>query len=159
MSKLKKNATSFKKGRNKTGGRKAGTPNKTTLVLREAVLTAAEAAGNEVGDDGLLSYLMRVALDHPSTFMPLLARVMPQQIESQQTSPPTSQEPPTSEELRTPEEICEHLRQQGAPLDGLARLFFRAMTPDEQQRCRSFIASTDDRSVEDDASHASTRAV
>ena len=153
MSKLKKNATSFKKGRNKTGGRKAGTPNKTTLVLREAVLTAAEAAGNEVGDDGLLSYLMRVALDHPSTFMPLLARVMPQQIKSQQTSPPTSSE------LHTPEEICEYLRQQDVPLDALARLFFRAMTPDEQQRCRSFIASTDDRSVEDDASHASIRAV
>ena len=52
--KPKSNATSFKKGRKKTGGRKAGTPNKTTGFFREAVLTAAENAGNKVGGDGLV---------------------------------------------------------------------------------------------------------
>ena len=46
MSKRKSNATSFKKG----GGRKAGTPNKTTRTFREAVL--AEAAGNGMGREG-----------------------------------------------------------------------------------------------------------
>ena len=66
MSKTKANATSFKPGRAKTGGRKAGTPNKTTTVLREAVLIAAEAAGNEVGGDGIDSFFKWVALSHPT---------------------------------------------------------------------------------------------
>ncbi len=69
----KSNATSFKPGRKKTGGRKAGTPNKTTASFKEAMLAAAHAAGDEVGEDGLVGYLKRVALNHPTSFVSLLA--------------------------------------------------------------------------------------
>ena len=115
--KPKSNATSFKKGRKKTGGRKAGTPNKTTWVFREAVLTAAEAAGNEVGGDGLISYLKSVALNHPTSFLPLLARAMPQQLEPEQTSPPEE----GKRVLHTMKEVREELRRGGVPPDAFAR--------------------------------------
>ena len=108
--KPKSNATSFKKGRKKTGGRKAGTPNKTTTVFREAMLTAAEAAGNEIGGDGRASYLKWIALDYPTSFFPHLARSMPQQLEPEQTSPPEE-----DMVLHTMEEVREHLRQRGVP--------------------------------------------
>ncbi len=51
-----KNATGFTKGRSKSGGRKAGTPNKVTSALKEAILEAAEVAG---GNEGLVGYLHR----------------------------------------------------------------------------------------------------
>jgi hypothetical protein len=41
-------------GRPKTGGRKKGTPNKTTALLKDAIL---EAAGNAGEDQGLVGYL------------------------------------------------------------------------------------------------------
>jgi hypothetical protein len=80
------NLTSFRKGRRKTGGRQHGTPNKNTRVLREAVLLAAAAAGNEGGNDGLFQYLKKVAKKRPAIFFPLLARLLPLQIESQETA-------------------------------------------------------------------------
>ncbi len=40
-------------------GRVKGVPNKTTRILKEAVLKAAERAGKKYGDDGLISYLER----------------------------------------------------------------------------------------------------
>jgi hypothetical protein len=44
------------------GGRKKGTPNKTTAVLKEAILLAAEQTGEDgKGKDGLVGYLRHVA--------------------------------------------------------------------------------------------------
>ena len=152
--KPKSNATSFKKGRKKTGGRKAGTPNKTTWALTEAALTAAETAGNEVGGDGLVGYLTWVALNYATSFLPLLTRSMPQQLEPEQTSPPEEETV-----LHTGEEICEQLRRRGVPLDSFVLALLRGMTLDEREHVRKFglTSSTDDHRVEDDASHASTR--
>ncbi len=106
MSKLKKNATSFKKGRSKTGGRKAGTPNKTTASLREAVRAAACAAGNELGGDGEVGYLTRVAINDPKSFLSLFARLMPHP----EPEPPP---PPRERILHTLDDVREELRKHG----------------------------------------------
>jgi hypothetical protein len=65
--------------RSKTG-RAKGTPNKTTALLKDAILKAAERAGNKVGDDGMVSYLEVQATENPGPFMSLLGKVLPMQI-------------------------------------------------------------------------------
>ena len=57
----------------KTGGRKKGTPNKTTAALKEAILVAAEGAmpGGKVG------YLKWLAKNNSSAFASLLGKVLP----------------------------------------------------------------------------------
>ena len=61
-------------------GRKKGTPNKTTALLKDAILKAAKQAGNKVGDEGLVSYLVQQAEENPNAFMPLLGKVLPMQV-------------------------------------------------------------------------------
>ena len=65
--------------RSKTG-RAKGTPNKTTALLKDAILKAAENAGNKIGDNGLVSYLEEQAYVNPGPFMSLLGKVMPMQV-------------------------------------------------------------------------------
>lgn len=64
-------------------GRPKGSPNKTTALLKDAILMAAEAAGGE-GDDkepgGLVGYLTKQAKDEPVAFMSMLGKVLPLQI-------------------------------------------------------------------------------
>jgi hypothetical protein len=62
--------------RSKTG-RAKGTPNKTTALLKDAILRAAEAAG---GPEGLVGYLQAQATANPGPFMALLGKVLPLQI-------------------------------------------------------------------------------
>lgn len=54
----------------KHGGRKRGTPNRTTGDMKTAILEAFERAG---GAD----YLTMLAADEPRTFVTLLAKVLP----------------------------------------------------------------------------------
>lgn len=61
--------------RSKTG-RAKGTPNKTTALLKDAILMAATKAGN--GD--IVSYLHVQAVENPGPFMSLLGKVLPMQI-------------------------------------------------------------------------------
>lgn len=61
-------------------GRPKGVPNKTTALLKDAILKAAEAAGNKVGSDGLVSYLEWQAAENPGPFMALLGKVLPMQV-------------------------------------------------------------------------------
>lgn len=68
--------------RSKTG-RKKGTPNKTTALLKDAILKAAETAGN--GD--IAVYLAGQAKDNPGPFMALLGKVLPLQIGGDQDNP------------------------------------------------------------------------
>jgi hypothetical protein len=57
-------------------GRPKGVPNKTTTLLKDAVLKAAETAGG--GEpNGLLSYLTEQATRHPTAFMTLLGKLLP----------------------------------------------------------------------------------
>jgi hypothetical protein len=63
--------------RTKRGGRVAGTPNKTTALLKDAILKAAEMAG---GEEGLVGYLETQATESPTAFLSLLGKVLPLQI-------------------------------------------------------------------------------
>jgi len=65
--------------RSKTG-RSKGTPNKTTALLKDAILKAAEQAGNKVGQEGLVSYLEHQASENPGPFIALLGKVLPMQV-------------------------------------------------------------------------------
>ena len=62
-------------------GRPAGVPNKTTALLKDAILRAAAAAGNKVGTEGMVSYLTVQAEENPGPFMALLGKVLPMQVE------------------------------------------------------------------------------
>ena len=57
-------------------GRPKGSPNKTTSLLKDAILQAAEQAG---GDGGIVGYLTLQATENPGPFMSLLGKVLPQQ--------------------------------------------------------------------------------
>jgi hypothetical protein len=70
--------------RKKTGGRKKGTPNKTTALLKDAVLRAAANAGK---DEGLEGYLTTQAILNPGPFMALLGKVLPLQITGDAENP------------------------------------------------------------------------
>lgn len=59
-------------------GRPKGTPNRTTTLLKDAILLAAQRAGG--GDDGLVNYLEAQARQNPQSFLPLLGKVLPLQI-------------------------------------------------------------------------------
>lgn len=71
----------------KTGGRVKGTPNKTTALLKDAILQAAENAGNKMGDNGMVTYLEAQAVDNPGPFMSLLGKVLPMQITGDSENP------------------------------------------------------------------------
>ena len=58
----------------KTGGRVAGTPNKATKAVKDAVIEAFELAGG-------VKYLVQVAKDDPKTFLSIVAKVIPLQVE------------------------------------------------------------------------------
>jgi hypothetical protein len=62
-------------------GRTKGTPNKTTAILKEAILLAAEAVGsNNKGKGKLVGYCRFLAWNEPKAFAGLLGRVLPLQI-------------------------------------------------------------------------------
>ena len=69
--------------RSKTG-RAKGTPNKTTALLKDAILQAAGQAG---GKDGLVGYLTSQAIENPGPFMALLGKVLPMQIAGDADNP------------------------------------------------------------------------
>ena len=62
------------KGNPKSDGRNRGVTNKTTALLKDAVLQAAEAAGDK---EGMVGYLTTQAKQNPTAFMSLLGRVLP----------------------------------------------------------------------------------
>lgn len=68
----------------KTGGRKKGTRNKTTQLLKDAILVAATQAG---GSGGLTAYLKSQAAVNPGPFMALLGKVLPLQIQGDVENP------------------------------------------------------------------------
>ena len=77
-----------KKPPNAGKGRRAGVPNKTTALLKDAILQATAAAG---GKDGLVGYLTtqakRALKINPGPYMGLLGRVMPLQISGDPENP------------------------------------------------------------------------
>jgi hypothetical protein len=62
-------------------GRRKGAVNKTTAVLKDAILKAAEAIGEDgKGRLGLEGYLRRVAVEDVKAFSGLLGKVLPLQV-------------------------------------------------------------------------------
>lgn len=57
-------------------GRPKGAVNKTTALLKDAILKAATDAGN--GD--MAKYLAQQAIENPGPFMSLLGKVLPMQV-------------------------------------------------------------------------------
>lgn len=58
-------------------GRPKGSVNKTTALLKDAILKAADLAG---GEQGLTGYLQVQAVENPGPFMSLLGKVLPMQV-------------------------------------------------------------------------------
>jgi hypothetical protein len=58
-------------------GRPKGAQNKTTALLKDAILKAAEKAG---GKGGTIGYLTKQAQENPGPFMALLGKVLPMEI-------------------------------------------------------------------------------
>ncbi|HKR17646.1 hypothetical protein [Rhizorhapis sp.] len=65
-------------------GRKKGVLNKTTALLKDAILAAAAQAG---GKDGLVGYLKTQASANPQSFLPLLGKVLPMQVTGEDGGP------------------------------------------------------------------------
>lgn len=62
-------------------GRVKGVPNKSTRILREAIILAAERVGEDgKGKAGLVGYLTRLAQSQPKAFAGLLGRTLPLQV-------------------------------------------------------------------------------
>jgi len=61
----------------KSRGRPKGSPNKTTALLKDAILAAADSAG---GKGGMAAYLAHQASENPGPFMALLGKVLPMQV-------------------------------------------------------------------------------
>ena len=81
------NAGAFRKGEKKPGQGKHG-PQKSTIVLKEAILLAAEQAGEDgKGKDGLTGYLRRVAAEDVKAFASLLGKVLPLQVSGEGGGP------------------------------------------------------------------------
>lgn len=57
-------------------GRPKGVPNKTTTLLKDAILLAAQKAGGD-GEDGLVNYLVKQAAINPGPFLSLVGKVLP----------------------------------------------------------------------------------
>jgi hypothetical protein len=72
------NSHLFKKGQKRppNSGRKKGTPNKVSPMLKEALLLAAESVGDTANQDGLADYLTWLAAEHPPAFASLLNRML-----------------------------------------------------------------------------------
>lgn len=92
-------------------GRGKGTPNKTSRVLRDAIILAAEASGeNKKGRGELVGYLKRLADHYPDLFVGLLGRVLPMQVVG-------PSEGPVKVEL-TVTQMEQRLKERGLPILG-----------------------------------------
>ena len=68
---------------NRGKGRPKGSPNKTTAIIKDAIIQAATNAG----DGDMVEYLTQQARLNPGPFMSLLGKVLPMQIAGDPDSP------------------------------------------------------------------------
>jgi hypothetical protein len=67
------------KGQEKFGGRKKGTPNKHTALIKDMIIQALDKAGG-------VDYLVGVAKDNPAAFCTLIGKVLPMNVTSEDGS-------------------------------------------------------------------------
>lgn len=67
-------------------GRPKGALNKTTALLKDAILLAAQRAGGD-GEEGLANYLQVQAQTNPGPFMSLLGKVLPMTVAGDAENP------------------------------------------------------------------------
>lgn len=67
-------------------GRKKGVPNRTTTLLKDAILMAAQKAGGD-GPEGITNYLTTQAIENPGPFLSLLGKVLPVQLQGDPNAP------------------------------------------------------------------------
>lgn len=92
-------------------GRPKGSSNKSSRVLRDAIILAAEASGeNKKGRGELVGYLKRLADHYPDLFTGLLGRVLPMQVVG-------PNEGPVKVEF-TVHQLEERLKERGLPVLG-----------------------------------------
>jgi hypothetical protein len=103
----KKNLIPFKKGERRVG-RQKGTLNKTTTLLKDAILKAAELLGRDGrGKNGTVGYLMWLARAEPAVYGRMLEKILPHQLEMKDT---------TEKKLYTAEEAKAALEERGLPV-------------------------------------------
>ena len=77
MRKPKSNSNSFKKGRQKTGGRKAGALNKITVAVKDVIAMAAQRIG---GLDRLVKWILKSPKNERLFWSNMYMRLLPLQI-------------------------------------------------------------------------------
>jgi hypothetical protein len=113
-------------------GRKKGTPNKFTIVLKDAILQAAEKCGRDgKGKDGAVGYLVWLARTEPAVYGRMLEKVMPLQVEVKARD----------ERRMTPQEAVENLKERGIPVPpSLANLAAAAAVHAQRQEDEDYEA-------------------
>lgn len=100
----------FEKGREKTGGRTAGVKNKTTILLKEAIVMAAECEGlDRKGKDGLVGFLRMLSRREPAVFGRLMEKLLPYQLTGKDGSP-------MQVVHSTKEQLLERMKERGLPI-------------------------------------------
>lgn len=102
----------FKKGepRPEKAGRAKGTPNKVTVLLKEAILTAAEKSGFDgQGREGAIGYLTWLSRVEPAVFGRLLEKLLPYQLTGKDGGP-------INLVHETKDALIQRMRERGLPL-------------------------------------------
>jgi hypothetical protein len=102
----------FKKGdpRPEGAGRKKGQKNKMSVLLKDAILLAAECEGrNGMGLDGLVGALRQLFRREPAVFGRLLEKLLPYQLTGKDGSPMQMVH-------STKDQIVERFKERGLPL-------------------------------------------
>jgi hypothetical protein len=140
------NTIQFPKKRARGGGRKAGVPNIRTQVLKDAMLLAADQVGEiEVikvldddgqptgeikyeysGIDGLVGYLRWAAVHRPASFMMMLGRILPTQLNIKTASS-------LKVTYKTVEETRLALKERGIEPSMITELFKRPPPPKKEK--------------------------
>jgi hypothetical protein len=107
-----KKAHLFKKGapRPEGAGRKPGQKNKVTMLLKEAIMLAAEYEGSDrQGKGGLVGFLRVLSRREPAVFGRLMEKLLPYQLTGKDGSP-------VQVVHSTREQLLERMKERGMPL-------------------------------------------
>lgn len=100
----------FVKGHEKIGGRAKGTKNKVTVLLKEAIMEAAEREGSDHhGKEGVVGFLRVLSRREPAVFGRLMEKLLPYQLTGKDGSP-------MQVVHSTKEQLVERMKERGLPI-------------------------------------------